>query len=71
MGDMRLKLKEFCRKKRLTLSKLAHLSGIARMSLWRYATGKQDITLSQLGKIIHTTGCRLKDIVDDRDECND
>ncbi len=65
---MRLKLGEFCRERRVSLSQLAAWTGIARVSLSRYVHGNQDMTLGQLFKIVRVTGCSLGDLVDDRED---
>ena len=65
---MKLRLLEFCRGRRIPLSELARWSGIARVSLSRYAHGAQDITLGQLSRITSCIGCSLDDLVDDRED---
>src|SRR5437016_3786344 len=65
---MPLRLLEFCKSRRMTLSELARWTGIARVSLSRYAHGSQDVTLGQLLKIASRLGCRLSDLVDDRED---
>jgi DNA-binding Xre family transcriptional regulator len=65
---MKLRLLEFCRSRRISLSELARWTGIARVSLSRYAHGAQDITLGQLARIASRLGCSLGDLVDDRED---
>lgn len=65
---MKLRLLDLCRNRRLSLSELARWSGIARVSLSRYAHGAQDISLTQLSKIASALGCGLCDLVDDRED---
>jgi transcriptional regulator with XRE-family HTH domain len=63
-----LRLSEFCRSRHVSLSQLARWTGIARVSLSRYANGIQDITLGQLSKISAAMDCRLDDLTDDRED---
>jgi DNA-binding Xre family transcriptional regulator len=65
---MHLRLLELCRSRGVTLSELSRWSGIARVSLSRYAHGTQDITLAQVAKITAALGCALNDLVDDRED---
>jgi DNA-binding Xre family transcriptional regulator len=65
---MKLRLLEFCRGRKIALSELARWTGIARVSLSRYAHGTQDITLGQLARIASSLGCSLLDLVDDRED---
>ena len=65
---MKIRLLEFCRERGLSLSELARWSGIARVSLSRYAHGVQDISLGQLFRIASRLGCSLGDLVDDRED---
>jgi len=65
---MTLRLLEFCRRRRISLSELARWTGIARVSLSRYAHGAQDISLGQLARIVSCLGCSLNDLVDDRED---
>jgi len=65
---MKLRLLGFCRSRRIALSELARWTGIARVSLSRYAHGMQDITLGQLTRITSCLGCSLNDLVDDRED---
>jgi DNA-binding Xre family transcriptional regulator len=65
---MHLRLLEFCRCREITLSELSRWTGIARVSLSRYAHGAQDITLGQLFKIASSLGCSLGELVDDRED---
>jgi len=63
---MAILLRERCREQSITLTLLAHWTGIARVSLSRYAHGAQDMTVGQLLKIASCLGCRVSDLVDDR-----
>ena len=65
---VKLRLREFCRERSVSLSQLAAWTGIARVSLSRYAHGVQDITLGQLFKILSVTGSSLQELVDDRED---
>jgi DNA-binding Xre family transcriptional regulator len=65
---MPLRLLEFCRHRRISLAELARWTGIARVSLSRYAHGAQDISLGQLMRITSCLGCSLSDLVDDRED---
>jgi DNA-binding Xre family transcriptional regulator len=62
-----LRLLDVCRSRDVSLSELARWSGIARVSLSRYAHGTQDITLTQLLKIAAALGCTISDLVEDRE----
>ncbi len=65
---MALRLLDYCRARKLSLAELARWTGIARVSLSRYAHGAQDISLGQLLKIASRLGCRVSDLVDDRED---
>ncbi len=65
---MKLRLREFCQSRNVSLSQLADWTGIARVSLSRYANGVQDVTLGQLAKILSVMGCSLDALVDDRED---
>lgn len=65
---MFLRLRQVCQSRGVTLSQLAGWTGIARVSLSRYAHGVQDISLAQLLKVTSALGCRLADIVDERED---
>ena len=65
---MVLKLKEYCRKNGIALAEVSRRCGISRVSLSRYAHGVQSMTLDQLSKIVSALGCRVEDLVDDRED---
>jgi len=65
---MKLRLLDVCRHHRTSLAELARWTGISRVSLSRYAHGVQDMTLGQAFKITSALGCRLSDLVDDRED---
>lgn len=63
-----LLLKEFCKKNKISLSKLSRSTGIARVSLSRYAHGRQNVTLKQLFKIASFLGCSVSELIDERED---
>lgn len=65
---MKIRLLELCRTRGVSLTELARWTGIARVSLSRYAHGVQDMTLRQASKVISSLGCRISDLVDDRED---
>ena len=65
---MPIQLLRHCRDRAIPLTQLARWAGIARVSLSRYAHGAQDMTVSQLLKIASCLGCRVSDLVDDRQD---
>jgi transcriptional regulator with XRE-family HTH domain len=54
-----------CRKRGITLERLARLTSIPQPSLSRYNTGRCDITLRQLGRIADALGVSLDALVED------
>ena len=65
---MHIRLLNICRQRQVTLAELSRLTGIARVSLSRYAHGVQDMTLGQALTIASCLGCRLSELVDDRED---
>ncbi|MHC4872611.1 MAG: helix-turn-helix domain-containing protein [Planctomycetota bacterium] len=60
----KLCIKDQCRKRGFTLSKLADRCGIPQPSLSRYETGKSDITLRQLSRICLVLGLNVSDLLE-------
>jgi transcriptional regulator with XRE-family HTH domain len=59
----KLRLKDQCRKKGITLSKLAAKCGIPQPSLSRYESGKSDITLRQLSRLCLVLGVGIGELL--------